>query len=69
MYNISPFPTIPACSSVGEPFSEIGRESAPPVALKGERNKTYYEPCHRDFFNNKLRKTCSIHNQRQTNVE
>lgn len=27
---------MPACSSVGEPFSEIGRESAPPVALNGE---------------------------------
>lgn len=28
-----PFPTIPAWSSVGDPFSETGRESAPPVAL------------------------------------
>lgn len=31
--NLLPFPTIPAWSSVGEPFSETGRESAPPVAL------------------------------------
>jgi hypothetical protein len=38
--NLLPFPTIPAWSSVGEPFSETGRESAPPVALKmWEREK------------------------------
>lgn len=29
-----PFSTAPDCSSVGEPFSDTGRESAPPVALK-----------------------------------
>lgn len=48
--NLLPFPTIPAWSSVGEPFSETGRESAPPVALnfrcrgmreKGKRKKSY----------------------------
>lgn len=33
--NLLPLPTIPAWSSVGEPFSDTLRESAPPVALLG----------------------------------
>lgn len=51
MSNLLPFPTIPAWSSVGEPFSETGRESAPPVALenfvgkegKRKKNRKGYE--------------------------
>jgi hypothetical protein len=40
--NLLPFPTIPAWSSVGEPFSETGRESAPPVALLGIETARVY---------------------------
>jgi hypothetical protein len=41
--NLLPFPTIPAWSSVGEPFSETGRESAPPVALLGIETARVFE--------------------------
>jgi hypothetical protein len=56
--NLLPFPTIPAWSSVGEPFSETGRESAPPVALNGgkermreeKKQKGYEKHARRKYF-------------------